>query len=111
MRKLRCDPAVQREYDRLAGVQGEYRGYVFFVEHYDDETTPVGKTRSYWSVDVPDIPGIITSGRTAATATANAIRAIQLHIDTLRTMGRSLPKPKHTFRLLGPKAAVKRKAR
>ena len=54
----------------------------------------------YWSADddaflveVPDLPGCMTHGRTPDEAARNADEAISLWLDTAREMGRPIPEP------------------
>jgi len=55
----------------------------------------------YWSeedgvfiVDVPELPGCMAHGDSAALAVENAQDAIDLWLDTARELGRPLPEPK-----------------
>jgi predicted RNase H-like HicB family nuclease len=57
--------------------------------------------RIFWSqadnafvVEVPDLPGCMAHGDTAADAASNAQEAIGLWIDTAREMGRKVPPPR-----------------
>jgi predicted RNase H-like HicB family nuclease len=57
--------------------------------------------RIFWSqedsafvVEVPDLPGCMAHGDTAAEAAANAQEAIGLWIDTARELGRVIPPPR-----------------
>ncbi len=54
----------------------------------------------YWSADddaflveVPDLPGCMTHGRTPDEAARNADEAISLWLDMAREMGRPIPEP------------------
>ncbi len=44
-------------------------------------------------VDVPDLPGVITEGRTVEEAAKNAQEAIRSHLRVLREMGEEVPQP------------------
>jgi len=55
----------------------------------------------YWSreddafvVEVPELPGCMTDGKTYREAVANAEVVIQEWIDTAREIGREIPEPK-----------------
>lgn len=55
----------------------------------------------YWSeedsvfvVDVPELPGCMAHGDSAALAVENAQDAIDLWLDTARELGRPIPDPK-----------------
>ncbi len=61
----------------------EYLDYVFIIEQLDDGT---------FDVDFPDIPEIITGGETMDEAFHNAREALELHLNSLRDLGRPLPK-------------------
>ena len=47
-----------------------------------------------FSVYVPDLPGCISTGRTADEAVDSIREAIQGHIQTLRDLGESVPPPR-----------------
>jgi predicted RNase H-like HicB family nuclease len=65
----------------------EYRGYVFAITYQAQEPA--------YTVDYPDFPDIITSGRTLAEAFANACEALDLHLESMQKLRMRLPKPKH----------------
>jgi predicted RNase H-like HicB family nuclease len=65
----------------------EYRGYVFAIRYRPAE--PI------YTVDFADFPEIITSGDSLAEAFANACEALDLHLESLRKLGRRVPRPKH----------------
>ncbi len=65
----------------------EYRGYVFTV-------TCEAKDPAY-VVDFPDIPEIITSGKTLSEAFTNACEALDLHLESLQKLGKPVPKVNH----------------
>lgn len=65
----------------------DYRGYVFSIAYRARDPAYI--------VDYPDIPDIITSGETLSEAFANACEALDLHLESLQKLGRSLPEPKH----------------
>lgn len=64
-----------------------YKSYVFTISH--DPEVPG------YTVDFPDIPEIITGGETLNQAFAHACEALDLHLETLRKLGRPLPQPRH----------------
>ena len=65
----------------------EYRGYVFTITYEAKEPAYV--------VNFPDIPEIITSGDTLATAFANACEALDLHLESLQKLNLPWPEPTH----------------
>ena len=65
----------------------EYRGYVFTVTYEAKDPAYV--------VDFPDIPEIITSGKTLSEAFANACEALDLHLESLQKLGKPVPKVNH----------------
>ncbi len=65
----------------------DYLGYVFTISYRPTE--PI------FSVDFADFPEIITSGDSLAEAFSNACEAIDLHLESLRKLGRRVPKPGH----------------
>ena len=65
----------------------EYRGYVFTVTYEAKDPVCV--------VNFPDIPDIITSGKTLSEAFTNACEALDLHLESLQKLGQRFPKPKH----------------
>jgi predicted RNase H-like HicB family nuclease len=65
----------------------EYLGYVFMINYHHSE--------SEFTVDFADFPDIITSADTLTLAFANACEALDLHLESLRKLGRRVPKPKH----------------
>jgi predicted RNase H-like HicB family nuclease len=67
----------------------EYRGYVFKIEYQAQEPA--------YTVDFPDFPEIITSGRTLAEAFAHACEALDLHLESLQKLGFQPPEPKQTL--------------
>jgi predicted RNase H-like HicB family nuclease len=56
-----------------------YRGYVFKIDYQPAD--PV------YSVDVADIPEIVTSGDSLSEAFANACEALDLHLESLQKLG------------------------
>ena len=55
----------------------------------------------YWSdrdsaflVEVPELPGCMADGATRQAAVKNAEKVIQLWIETAKSLGREIPKPK-----------------
>ena len=67
MKKLTYDIVIEREEDPKAG----------------------------YSVYCPDLPGCFSNGGSAAEARANMAGAVALHLESLRTLGKRIPKPKH----------------
>ena len=65
----------------------EYRGYVFMVAYEARDPAYV--------VDFPDIPEIITSGKTLSEAFTNACEALDLHLESLQKLGKHVPKVNH----------------
>jgi predicted RNase H-like HicB family nuclease len=65
----------------------EYRGYVFTITY--QARHPV------YTVDFPDFPDIITSGKTLAGAFANACEALDLHLESLQKLKMRVPRAKH----------------
>ena len=65
----------------------EYRGYVFAIRYEPKEPA--------YTVDFPDIPEIVTSGETLTEAFANTCEALDLHLESLQKLGKSLPVAKH----------------
>ena len=53
----------------------------------------------YW-VDIPDIPGCVSSGNTREEAEANFQEALELHIEAMREQKLNLPKPRSRFDVL-----------
>jgi len=47
----------------------------------------------YW-VDVPDIPGCVSSGKTEDEAKANFLQALKLHLEGLKEQGGNLAAPR-----------------
>ena len=68
---------------------GEYLGYAFKINY-------LIRDKNY-SIDFPDIPEIITSGRTLDDAFHNACEALDLHLESLKELG--LPLPKQTRKI------------
>ncbi len=67
----------------------EYRNFVFSIDYQAGEPT--------YTVTFPDLPEIITSGDTLASAFANACEALDLHLESLQKLGKRMPKPKHAL--------------
>lgn len=65
----------------------EYRGYVFAITYQAQDPA--------YTVDFPDFPDIVTSGRSLAEAFANACEALDLHLESMQKLNMRLPKPKH----------------
>ena len=65
----------------------EYRGYVFAITYQAEEPA--------YTIDFPDFPDIITSGRTLAEAFAHACEALDLHLESLQKLNLRVPRPRH----------------
>jgi len=65
----------------------EYRGYIFTVAYQPPEPA--------YTVDFPDIPGIVTSGQSLADAFANACEALDLHLESQQKLSLPLPAARH----------------
>jgi predicted RNase H-like HicB family nuclease len=65
----------------------EYRGYVFSIVYQAEEPA--------YTVDFPDFPDIITSGRTLPEAFAHACEALDLHLESMQKLKMRVPKPRH----------------
>ncbi len=65
----------------------EYQDYVFAIIYQAEEPA--------YTVDFPDFPDIITSGRTLAEAFAHACEALDLHLESLQKLNLRIPQPKH----------------
>ena len=50
---------------------------------------------SDWGASVPDLPGCVAVSRTLDGALRGIRRAIELHLEGLRTDGSRLPRPRH----------------
>jgi len=48
-----------------------------------------------YSVYCPDLPGCFSNGGSAAQAKKNMAEAVALHLESLRALGKKVPKPKH----------------
>lgn len=53
----------------------------------------------YW-VDIPDLPGCVSSGNTREEAEANIQEALELHIEAMRNQEITLPQPRSCFEIL-----------
>ena len=53
--------------------------------------------KSGYSVYCPDLPGCFSNGGSAAEAKQNMGEAMALHLESLRLLGKRIPKPKHRF--------------
>jgi predicted RNase H-like HicB family nuclease len=51
--------------------------------------------KSGYSVYCPDLPGCFSNGGSAEAAKQNMAGAIVLHLESLRALGKRIPKPKH----------------
>jgi predicted RNase H-like HicB family nuclease len=68
----------------------EYCGYVFTIAYQPQNPA--------YTADFPDIPKIVTSVDTLASAFAHACEALDLHLESLQKL--NLPLPKQTHRLV-----------
>jgi predicted RNase H-like HicB family nuclease len=46
-----------------------------------------------WSAYIPDLPGCIATGRTRPEVERNIREAIELHLESMREDGETIPKP------------------
>ncbi len=53
--------------------------------------TIIEKTKTGYSAYVPDLPGCIATGKTKALVEKNIYRAIQFHLDGLKSEGEKIP--------------------
>jgi len=53
----------------------------------------------YW-IDIPDIPGCVSTGETREEAEANFKEALELHIDAMRNQEFNLPQPRSRIEVL-----------
>ena len=51
--------------------------------------------RAGYSVYCPDLPGCFSNGGSVSQAKKNMAEAITLHLESLRALGKRIPKPKH----------------
>jgi len=57
----------------------------------------IRRTRTGYSVDVPDLPGCVATGSTVEHARQMIAEAIEMHLDMMREQGESIPPPAATF--------------
>ena len=62
--------------------------YEILIEREDDP-------KAGYSVYCPDLPGCFSNGGSVAEAKKNMAEAIALHLESLRALGKKIPKPKH----------------
>ena len=65
----------------------EYRGYVFSITYQVRERV--------YTVEFPDFPDMIASGRTLPQAFKNACKGLDLLLQRLRKLEMHLPEPRH----------------
>lgn len=53
----------------------------------------IRRTKTGYSVDVPDLPGCVATGGTVEHAREMIARAIEMHLELMRQAGESLPAP------------------
>jgi len=53
--------------------------------------------KGYYNVEVPALPGCYSGGRTPEECVANAVEAIEMHVDGLREDGLPVPQPAETI--------------
>ena len=53
--------------------------------------------RGYYNVEVPALPGCYSGGRTPEQCVANAVEAIEMHVEGLREDGLAVPQPEETI--------------
>lgn len=51
------------------------------------------RTRTGYSVDVPDLPGCVATGTTVEHARQRISDAIEMHLDLMRQSGEAIPAP------------------
>ena len=51
-------------------------------------------TRTGYSVDVPDLPGCIATGKTLKAVRKRIAKAIELHLELMAQSGEKIPQPK-----------------
>jgi len=55
--------------------------------------------RAGYSVYCPDLPGCFSNGSTPKQARDNMAEAIALHVESLRALGKGIPKPRRRVRV------------
>jgi len=53
----------------------------------------IRRTRTGYSVDVPDLPGCVATGSTVEHARQMIAEAIEMHLDALQQDGSAIPAP------------------
>ena len=56
----------------------------------------IRRTRTGYSVDVPDLPGCVATGSTVEHARQMIAQAIEMHLDLMREQGEPVPQPATT---------------
>ncbi len=56
----------------------------------------IRRTRTGYSVDVPDLPGCVATGGTVEHARQMIAQAIEMHLDLMKEQGESIPPPATT---------------
>jgi predicted RNase H-like HicB family nuclease len=62
--------------------------YEIVIEREED-------TKAGYSVYCPDLPGCFSNGGSVREAKKNMAEAVALHLESLRALGKKIPKPKH----------------
>ncbi len=57
----------------------------------------IRRTRTGYSVDVPDLPGCIATGTTVEHARQVIAEAIEMHLELLRQSGETAPPPSSSY--------------
>ena len=57
----------------------------------------IRRTRTGYSVDVPDLPGCIATGTTVEHARQMISDAIEMHLDLMQQSGEPIPQPSPTY--------------
>lgn len=52
--------------------------------------------KGYYNVEVPALPGCYSGGRTPEECVANAVQAIEMHVEGLQEDGLAVPPPEET---------------
>ena len=66
--------------------------YEIIIEREEDP-------KAGYSVYCPDLPGCFSNGGSASEAKKNMAEAVALHLESLRELGKPIPKPKHRIRV------------
>jgi predicted RNase H-like HicB family nuclease len=53
----------------------------------------IEKAENNWAAYVPDLPGCVSTGNTAAETKRNIREALELHLEAMREVGEPIPEP------------------